>query len=207
MDAERFARDLSAFPEEDRRRIQMIEKELDIFLAVEPPPHFAARVGERIREQERPARRWSLRWSAAAAIVLAVAAAVALTTAWRSGSGEQPRVTHAVEPVATRTPLHGAASSEQAGPSHVRLDVPTPALREHRIHADFEVLVPPDQRIAIARVLEMGRTGALDERALSPDGAVDDAPAEPVSPIVVDGLQVPLIDVAAGSVEKAHQQD
>ena len=71
------------------------------------------------------------------------------------------------------------------------------------------VLVPPDQRLAIARVLQMSRTGSLDERALSLDSesVPKEEPAEPVTPMLVQALEVPQIDVTDAAIEGAHERN
>jgi hypothetical protein len=78
-----------------------------------------------------------------------------------------------------------------------------------RPKAEPEVLVPPDQRVAIARMLEMIRAGKIDERAFLPPAQSDVAeiPAQVVAPIVVEELKVPPISIpAAGSTEKRESR-
>jgi hypothetical protein len=70
------------------------------------------------------------------------------------------------------------------------------------------VLVPPDQRIAIARALAMSRTGALDERMFTePLSTVAVADAPPAPPIVVEDVVVPPITISGGDIEKEFGRD
>jgi hypothetical protein len=208
---------IGALTEDERRLMETIEADLDRLLAVEPSPEFAARVRARIGAADRDGG-WSFPWALAAAAVLTIVTGILFATL-RDAPGRMDS--------AAITSGHDVALPALTVPSPVVAVGPPPGARSVRVRrspaplaraVEPEVLVPPEFRLAIGRVMDMVRAGTLDQRAFSPsnrastertpaapaEGAtpIAEESAEPVAPMVVDDLQVPPIDVAAGGIEK-----
>ena len=122
-----------------------------------------------------------------------------------------PLVAHQEVPVVGQPPAQIAADAGNrqpavyGHPATVADRLPTTDYRlTERPNAEPEVLVPPDQRMALNRLLEMMRTGKIDERLLPATQEDVAAPAaQVVAPLVVEDLKVPPITVAAtGGTEK-----
>jgi hypothetical protein len=211
---------IDALTEDERRLMETIEADLDRLLAVEPSPEFAARVRARISAADRDGG-WSFPWALAAAAVLTIVTGILFATL-RDAPGriDSAAITtgHDVALPAPTVPSPVVAVGPPPGARSVRAR-PTPARVARAVEP--EVLVPPEFRLAIGRVLQMARAGTLDQRAFSPptpaptertpgaqaEGAtpIAEESAEPVAPMVVDDLQVPPIDVAGG-IEKGFGQ-
>lgn len=110
-------------------------------------------------------------------------------------------------------PLAGsrAAAARPRSPQFVGRGLQTPPGAGKRTPApqapsdEPEVLVPPDQRLAIRRALAMSREGALDERMFAePRPTV--AAALPVPPIVIEDVVVPPVTSPGGGIEKGFGQ-
>ena len=203
----------------EQRLVAGIERDLAGALRLEPSVEFNARVRERIAAQRAPGW-WVPGWRLAlGAASLVLVAGVLTMIALRTGAPQrQPR---SVAPSAATQVSIAPAQRQEAPAEHQEGLVaghrvasagrlPT---TDHRLpgspKAEPEVLVPPDQRLAIARMLEMIRAGKIDERAFLPPAQSDVAeiPAQVVAPIVVEELKVPPITVpAAGSTEKRESR-
>jgi hypothetical protein len=220
---------ISALTEDERRLVAAVEADLDRLLAVEPSADFAANVRARI-SAEQAARGWRLHWGFAAAAVLAIATGILVATLRDAPGGTAPAAITTSRDVALpapKSPAPAVASNEPAGsvpipPAQTPKPffgsrIPDPGSRIDPSLAQAiepEVLVPPEFRLAIERVLEMVRARTLDARAFSartelPPGdpaeraaAVSGEFAEPVAPMVVEDLQVPPLDVAGNGVDK-----
>jgi hypothetical protein len=71
--------------------------------------------------------------------------------------------------------------------------------------AEPEVLVPPDQQHAIARLFQMFRAGKLDDTSLATTGQdVFVAREQVIAPVIIDDLRVPPIIVAPATGEKQN---
>lgn len=166
-----------------------VEDELRRALAIEPSPEFMPRVRVRIAA-ERPASGAWLGWRAA--LAGAALGAMALALVWNGEVGRQPRGADVQEVREVRRGQDIALAPEPAPEiGRVRAaSVDRPAARvERRVRAEPEILVPPDAALALARVLELARAGALREAAAPPAEA--SAPTDLViAPIVVPSVPV-----------------
>jgi len=137
--------------------------------AVEPSPRFAAGVRQRIEARvQRPAL-----WLAAAASVgFATWATVAMPVKPEVATSPMASVSEVFAPIISpaTSPVPGNAKPRRAlAPSRTREPLATLAASEPRL----EVLVPPDQAIAVRRLLIMHGVGR--RFAVAPDGhAVDE---------------------------------
>ena len=211
---------IDALTDDERRLMDTIEADLDREMAVEPSADFAARVRARISAADRDGG-WRVPWALAAAAVLTIATGILFATLReRPRDAGAPAVTAghdvalpaqgAPDPVVatSRTPDAGStrALSANASAASARSRTTGPGTeidRQIARAAEPEVLVPDDLRLAIGRVMAMGRAGALNKQTVPPErttAAVEESP-EPVA-MVVEELQVPPINPAGGGVEK-----
>ena len=142
-------------------------KALEAALAVEPSPAFAASVRARVAESgNRPM--W-LGWqglAAAAVIMLAAFGAVV----WRASVGDVRTVPHGAEAEFTGVPVAGASGPavvDRATAAARPAPIDAPNIRTAVARAP-EVLVPPDQAIALNRLL-----AGLRERRTADSGAAE----------------------------------
>ena len=207
--------------DDERRLMDTIEADLDREMAVEPSADFAARVRARISEADQDSG-WSVPWAFAAAAVVVIATGILFATlrdAPRDSSPPAIATGHDVALPAPKPPAPIVATTRPPDARSVRVPqrraaTPPPA--------EPEVLVPPDFRLAIGRVMEMVRAGTLKEQAFPAPtparterapGAPADRAAAPVEPsaepvaMVVEELQVPPINPAGGGVEKGFGLD
>jgi hypothetical protein len=191
-----------ALTDEEQRLMDAIEADLDREMAVEPSPDFAARVRARIGAADRD-RGWSVPWGLAAAAVLALATGILIAT--RPGQPAEmhsPMIVagHDVALPAPRVPVPIAATTRPAQARLVRIP---PAAAATAPAVEPEVLVPPEFRLAIGRVMDMVRARTLNKETFprEPTTATVEESPEP-APMVVEELQVPLINVAGGGMEK-----
>ncbi len=203
-----------------QRVIVGIDRDLADALRVEPSVEFQARVRQRINEDQGSGfsrivgsvPRWRLALGAASLVVVA---AVVTTIALRTGTSRPQVPPHAAPSASTQalvapverqqTPVSRAAPGSVAAAAEHRTARHRPT--SNTVVREPEVLVPPDQRVAIGRLLEMIRAGKIDERTFLPTAQEDvaGAPARVVAPIVVEELKVPPINVAAaGGTEKRN---
>jgi hypothetical protein len=180
-------------------------KELEIALAVEPSPEFAVRVRTRVAESGRPVA-WLAWQRSAAAAVVAVAVLGALS--WRAsvaGDRTLPERAAAANPgVAVASGGAPAVAVTSARPT--RNAAPTAVPSAHATVASApEALVPPDQAIALNRLL-----AALRERrtaaafaAETPIVVIEELPQ--ISPVRLEPIKVdPLVpnSPSSGGKEK-----
>jgi hypothetical protein len=181
--------------DEDIRAVRRAEGELALQLAIDPSPDFAANVRARIVQQRNRSRR-DFRWAAAAAAVLVTAAAFMAADVLRAPAGTQTPVAAPVTrgpappetPVNTRRPLPAVLALEP-----VRHSVP--------LKSRAQVLVPPDARRALQRVVDLAATGALSATAAELPAPLTEEPERPVAPIVVEELDVIDIVVSGDATE------
>jgi hypothetical protein len=196
---------------EERRVTETVDAVLDREMSVEPSPDFAAKVRARIEASE-PAGERSVAWGLAAAAAILIASGIVLASL-RSGPSS-----------IASTPMVSGRDVALPAPEPARSPVPDPRPRAGRASrgsrlqesrsrivpsAEPEVLVPPDLRLAVARVMGMVRAGTLNEDVFPAQrgtASVGEG-AEPVGPVLVDELQVLPIDVAGGGVEKGFGLD
>lgn len=168
-------------------------KDLQAELTVTPSPEFAAKVRERI-EQVPAKSSWNVwAWSGVAATC---AVAVVAVVVWRGGrqedSGARPLTLAQAQPIATTQPP-AASQPVPVEPSvtpSVRATA-APVVHATAGRAEPEVLVPPDQLIAIRRLMAAVRAGSMTTMAASPT-LIDPDTGEliPLRPI-----EIPLITV------------
>jgi hypothetical protein len=196
-----------------QRFVAGIDADLAHALRVEPSADFLPRVRARAAAQPTapwwmPGWRMAIGVASLAVVVIVVALAVQPRT---SGPRPEPsQVARAVNPTPaspvpvnprvvpreTTIPDAEQSAGRRAAPVVVRR-VAAPRVLTARTR-EPEVLVPPDQRLAIARLLDMLRKGTLDEKAFpAPAQQVD--PEQPVPPIVVEDLAVAPIVIRGGS--------
>jgi hypothetical protein len=76
-----------------------------------------------------------------------------------------------------------------------------PVRRAHG-RTEPEVLVPPDRKLAIERALQLARNGKLDPRLFAGPLPAVQQTAPRVTPIVVERIAVPAIDLDGGAGEQ-----
>lgn len=210
----------------ERNVLAAIDRDLADALRLEPSVGFNARVRERINENAgsgfsrivRSATRVQFALGAASLVLIA---AIAVTIALRTGSSRrheppnvassantQPISAPALQPQAPAPQTAAVAAPDHRPPGDRTSTRNRPVGSSRVAHTrEPEVLVPPDQRMAIGRLLELIRAGKIDERAFAP--AVEEngtgIAAQVVAPIVVEDLKVPPINIAvAGGTEKRN---
>jgi hypothetical protein len=125
-------------------------KELETALAIEPSPAFAAGVRARVAGPRLGA--W-FRWQEMAAAVIALAVLSGLL--WRPAQvGVRPAAETPSAPVAVAAPSAAAVAPAPARIARVAAVMPTSDKTR-----ELEVLVPPDQAIALAQLLVACREG------------------------------------------------
>jgi hypothetical protein len=213
---------IDALTDEERRLMETIEADLDREMAVEPSPDFAARVRERISAADRDSG-WGVPWAFAAAAVVTIVTGI-LLAGLRGQPVDAPAIVagHDVALPAPTSPGPIAAARRPAVTSWRVSGLPSNVSAGSRIDprlaraSEPEVLVPPEFRLAIDRVMRMVRAGTLNptrdvdaagagnQLASRPERATAAAeePAEPVAPMIVEELQVPPINLAGGGLEK-----
>jgi hypothetical protein len=181
--------------------METIEADLDREMAVEPSADFAARVRARISAADRDGG-WTFPWAALAAAAVLMVVTGILFASWRTtpAGRDSPAIAtgHDVALPASRLAAPGVATSRPPNARVVRIP---PTLAANAPAAEPEVLVPPEFRLAIGRVMDMVRAGTLNERVFPAAVAVEES-AEAVAPMVVEELQVLPINVTGGGIEK-----
>jgi hypothetical protein len=181
-------------------KVDELLRDLAREIDVDPSPVFAA--GVRARIAEAPARRPMWIWSSVALAAASVVLAVVIGRPDSPGSeerrdavAEQPGVVVAERSVNTAdAPSHpGTPAPPHPGtvaPSHLRTHPRTLAPTHPRT---FEVLVPPDQRILLERLMTALREGRINVEPGGPaidedTGELLEPPAIEIPPIVVRAL-------------------
>jgi hypothetical protein len=180
--------------QEERHVVGLAEGELARLLAIDPSPDFAAKVRARIF-REASTRRQYFRWDAAAAAVLVAAASLMATDVLRA-PGIRARVVAPVisAPARAREPLDAPVVRPvvQSRGSAPRTVPPKRATM---------VLVPPDARRVLQRVVDLAATGALSVGAAELPAPLTESLTRPVAPIVVEELDVVDIAVSGDTLE------
>ena len=179
--------------DEHRRLLDDADTVLRSELAVAASPDFAARVSAQTREPGASAQRWTLPapWWVGAAAAAAIAIGVYVSA---PVEGPPPMTSSRVAAPSVHLPVEIA--THEATPSAVDAPVPqTPSTRPQREPTTRTVtrgerslatrlppvMVPPNQRQAIARLKELLRSGALDEVGVPPPAQSADLFVEPLS--------------------------
>ena len=181
-------------------------EQLRIELSVEPSPEFAAKVRARIARE--PKRRWTTMamWSLAAAAAVVVLAVVALRP--RGEQGRPIAVKEAPSPVAALATPAAVGPPAPKAPAAEAAPATTPGPARHAVfaavrHADveraaagsprLEVLVPPDQRRAIDRLISDLNGGRLDPTVLAFASVDQQAELAKPATIAVAPIEIPVI--------------
>jgi hypothetical protein len=193
-----------------RREMSDLDRDLEAMLASEPSVEFAARVRQRIdAEGDRRSTfgiwRWAFGVAAAAVVAVVVVMAirgrgVALVPSEAPPPSQAVRVPTPPVPIRVPTPAVAPVKPEQRLAAAGRSPrVNTTAGPQPLVRAEPEVLVPPDQRAAVARLIDLTRRGRVapalfEERAPSPVVSVAEVP-----PLVVTEMDVPVLVPPGGS--------
>jgi hypothetical protein len=173
-------------------------KDLRAELMVTPSPEFAAKVRERI--ERAPARPFWTVWTWAAVASTCGVAVVAGALWLRSDRGivtpaapttDRPSATSLTQHMPTATPTTSTTPATRPGSGTLTRAATRPARVTAKATSEPEVLVPPDQLIAIRRLMAAVRNGAQPNMAPSPM-LIDPDTGEliPLKPI-----EIPLITV------------
>jgi hypothetical protein len=183
----------------DQSVVAEFERELRDALAIEPSPDFGRQVRARIAARRTPPMRWTYGLAAAAVCV------IGLGLGWWLSSGDVApapvqQTRHRDVLLDRERPVSAAVatverSSEAPPATHARVR----ARPEPGTIAEAEVIVPPDGALALARFLELARTGALNEEMLKPLAAAPAAPVLEIEPLVVAPITVPEIETATAA--------
>jgi hypothetical protein len=197
----------------DRQRQSMlaIERDLAQLAAIEPSGDFAARVRTRVESRERVPAFWWLTSAVAAAAAVALVVTLVIQRADRGGDSQAaPQVAVSSPPpvpappvapdVPALTPEPAIGGSGRERPAtrttrsirHAGASVERPA---PPVRPEGEVLVPPDQVRAIARLVALVRSGGVPDMPAAP--AADPAPPVDlvIAPLTIDVLVVPDVGI------------
>lgn len=204
----------------ERKLLAELDKNLCLTLRVSASPGFSAGVTARARAERTSS------WHVPGAVWLAAAASVVVAVAVFAGlaverhpaapSTHQPDGSVVAEstlpvadtslgeveqPVAAARPaiLPRRAPRE---PLPLASAAPTPPSAK----PSFEVIVPPAQLQAIARLWELAEGRALDEDA-GPDGSSADPPALVVAPLAATEIVVPDVEIVSGAAAAVRASD
>ncbi len=192
--------------DEHRRLLTEVDAELRHALALTTSPDFVARVSTRVHEAPHPPQWATWWWIGAAAAVALVAGGISLD--WpierQRQAAPSPAVASSVPPAparspdfverATPAPLTSSAARGSGRAAATRKIAAAPRPNRER---EPEVLVPPTQALAIARLRELVWSGMLDGTTL---------PAPPmqeelvIAPLVVSEIVVPDVLMGAAPV-------
>ncbi len=211
MSRHRFDNGLTA---DDTRIVAEGERDLQQLLSVQPSADFVARVRTRI-ERERVRPMWSLRsWRLGLAAGALAVAALAIVLALRPKPTAVPPSAPIVAQVPPQPPMVTPDTPRRPDREAVLAPVEEMASRRQPrslavvrppSKSEPEVLVPPDQRIALERAMALFLSGELDGSVFPtltrlPKEIGDDPSAPPQ--IVVEDVVVPPIGVPSGGIEK-----
>jgi hypothetical protein len=193
---------------DDRRHVLAeADEELRTVLAIIASPDFNARVSQRVQNARRSTNAAGWWW------LTATAAAVLLTIGvlfmWSSRPDERStRSTSATERSHPPAPVNVSAATKpniERAPARIARTkaMSKPSAVVHR-PAKPEVIVPPDQQRAIARLVELLRSGVLDAKALPEPPKTTELTIAPLSvpDIVVPDVQ----NIGGGSGPGAERE-
>jgi hypothetical protein len=191
-------------------RDEMLD-ELRTAMNIEPSPEFEARVRLATRESRPRGAVWSEHrsgWIWGAIAGGAVAAAVMAVVLLRPGSAGAPSAVAMAPPQPTAASATLPRSIQQPAAVATRLEPKPPVATRRTARAaaadrvtrrEPDVLVPPDQAVALARLLE----GVSDGRVMigptrSTDEDVTIAPLPEPAPVMVKDVRIEPLPVPAG---------
>jgi hypothetical protein len=174
-----------------------LEQELQAALRLEPSADFADRVRARIaRNPPVAGGRWRVLLAAAAVCILTIG--LTWQTARRPSRDARPTVAR----VGMDVPLEPTAPAVRSKTSDAAV-VRRPAIvrpnRRVLERPEPEVIVAPDGARALARLLELVRTGAVDEESLTPVAPTPAPAALDVAPIVVPLISIPNVEIGGAA--------
>lgn len=190
--------------DEHRRLLTEADAELRQALALTPLPDFVARVTTRVRQAPHPPRWATWWWMGAAAAAALVAVGVSLDwpierqrqaapspSVVSSAPTAPPRSPDFVER-ATPAPLTSSAARGSGRAAATRKIAAAPRPSRER---EPEVILPPTQAVAIARLRELVRNGVLDGTTLPAPSTQAELV---IAPLTVPEIVVPDLLIAAG---------
>ena len=191
--------------DEQRRLMAGLDAELSAAIAIDPSPQFAPRVRAAVEARTVASHRHRWFWLGGLA---ATAAAVVIVASWPSiDRGPSPSSPIASVPriEERRPPIEPVVPSrhpdQRVGTSRIA-HVKTPPAQSEQ-----EIIVAPEQRIAVDRYVAMFRAGSLETSALaaSPQPVLA-APSDlVVAPLEVEPMAVPGGDLSTTeAVERRH---
>ena len=180
--------------EQSRRLVEDLERDLRQALTIEPSADFARQVRARI--ERTPRRTWSpveMPWLAAAAAVILIS----LAAWWQTARLAQPldgvpaRTTAAVDVLLERAPEPAPSPKPDIVVRPRRMVRATSV----NVSPEPEVIVSPEAARALARFLQLTRSGAVNADQLP--APASSAPPEDLSivPLAVPSIPVPVIDI------------
>jgi hypothetical protein len=191
---------------QQRRAVAGLDVELQQMLAVEPSPFFAQRVHAHVMTSRARQSFRAVRWGALAAAAAIVVAALLLRVDRQPPAAIQVQTeTPPATPPPTATDPREKLVAPPPSPKESPVTSPQRVQSERRLAKapEPEVLVPPDQKRAIARYMTLLRSGELGSTNLSDALQSTDAPSSllDVVPLAVSPLAVKTIDteVAPGA--------
>lgn len=180
----------------EQELVQELEQELRQALTIEPSADFARQVRARIDRAQRPMP-WRFAVAAAAMCIAAVGLAWLMT---RSPSDVR------VAPTSTQVGVDVRLESEAERPPdnvpHTRGSGGRPAVRLARAAPEPEVIVPPDRARALARLLELVRSGALDEESIRPVISAAAPGLLEVAPIVIPSISLSDVEIQSAATPR-----
>jgi hypothetical protein len=175
--------------------VGLADDELAHLLEIDPSPDFAAKVRARIL-REAYGRRQHFRWDAAAAAVLVTAVALMAADVLRAPAGIRMPV---AVPVISAPAQPGSPLEAPVVLPVVQSREPSP--RAVLTKATTMVLVPPDAKRALQRVVELAAGGALSAGAAELPEPLTESPARRVPPLVVEDLDVGDITISGDTLK------
>ncbi len=183
----------------DQALVGEFERDLRDALAIEPSPDFARQVRERIAARPPSRSSWTAGLAAAAACVAAVGLGMWIRSAdVRPGPPQNARhhdvhLNAEVRLKATVAPVERPSETSRTTRVELRPEpgrIPEP-----------EVIVPPDRALALARLLQLAREGAVDEETLQPVASAASPATLEIKPLIVAPIPVPEVETPAAATQ------
>ena len=191
----------------DQRVVEDFERELREALAIEPSPDFARQVRARIAARRAPVMWLRFALPIAAMCVLAVGLMIWMNrekdvvqlkpdATVKASTVNAPTVKASVAPEGSNLDTSKAASGfSRTLSAPVRIRPKAEPLPEP------EIIVPPDRALALARLLELARSGSLNEEKLKPVASARPPATLEIAPLVVAPLSIPELETPSGTAQ------
>jgi hypothetical protein len=177
---------------------EMLEREIEAALGVEPSPEFLPRIRARIAN-ERMHKGWFWSWSWRLAGAAAVVAAVAIVGLWTMRDpAPARREAQITSPVETTTPSSQpalpaaapvASSAEAPKPGSAPVVRTASSAARRPVMAQPEILISPDESAALQQLFAAISSRRIETRAL-PDLASALKPPAPIEEIVLEPITI-----------------